>query len=374
MKFKIKKNVLQEKLNDVSKAISSKNIIPILTGIKFELTKDKLILTASDNDITIETYIEVDKENLIVDKVGSIVIKGRYILDIVRKMNSEYIDIEVIDGNKILIYNSNSEFNLNGINVKEYPVINLDLTTDPIVISKENFKMLINKTSYAASNDESRIMLTGIDFKINDNILECAATDSYRLAYIKLELDNKYKNIEVVIPNKNLLELMKLVTDSEGNVEIHIFSNKVIFKFDEIIFQSRIISGTAGEYPSISKLISEDSNFVVTINKYDFYGMIDRASILNNDRDNNIVTLEINKKDMKITSMSLEIGKVEETYVIDCSEKIKISFNSKFMLDSLKTIDTENVKLFFIDEIRPIILKEENNDNLLQLISPTRTY
>lgn len=374
MKFKIKKNVLQEKLNDVSKAISSKNIIPILTGIKFELTKDKLILTASDNDITIETYIEVDKENLTVDKVGSIVIKGRYILDIVRKMNSEYIDIEVIDGNKILIYNSNSEFNLNGINVKEYPVINLDLTTDPIIISKENFKMLINKTSYAASNDESRIMLTGIDFKINDNILECAATDSYRLAYIKLELDNKYKNIEVVIPNKNLLELMKLVTDSEGNVEIHIFSNKVIFKFDEIIFQSRIISGTAGEYPSISKLISEDSNFVVTINKYDFYGMIDRASILNNDRDNNIVTLEINKKDMKITSMSLEIGKVEETYVIDCSEKIKISFNSKFMLDSLKTIDTENVKLFFIDEIRPIILKEENNDNLLQLISPTRTY
>ena len=102
--------------------------------------------------------------------------------------------------------------------------------------------------------------------------------------------------------------------------------------------------------------------------------MIDRASILNNDRDNNIVTLEINKKDMKITSMSLEIGKVEETYVIDCNEKIKISFNSKFMLDSLKTIDTENVKLFFIDEIRPIILKEENNDNLLQLISPTRTY
>ena len=81
MKLKIKKNVLQEKLNDVSKAISSKNIIPILTGIKFELTKDKLILTASDNDITIETYIEVDKENLIVDKVGSIIIKGKYILE-----------------------------------------------------------------------------------------------------------------------------------------------------------------------------------------------------------------------------------------------------------------------------------------------------
>lgn len=374
MKFKIKKNVLQEKLNDVSKAISSKNIIPILTGIKFELTKDKLILTASDNDITIETYIEVDKENLIVDKVGSIIIKGKYILDIVRKMNSEYIDIEVIDGNKILIYNANSEFNLNGINVKEYPVINLDLTSDPIVINKENFKMLINKTSYAASNDESRIMLTGIDFKINDNVLECAATDSYRLAYIKLQLDDKYKNLEVVIPNRNLLELMKLINNDEGNVEIHVFSNKVIFKFDEIIFQSRIISGTAGEYPSISKLISEDSKFVVTINKFDFFGMIDRASILNNDRDNNIVTLEINKKDMKITSMSLEIGKVEETYVIDCNEKIKISFNSKFMLDSLKTIDTENVKLFFIDEIRPIILKEENNDNLLQLISPTRTY
>lgn len=372
MNFKIKRNVLQEKLNVVSKAISSKNIIPILSGIKFELTKEKLILTASDNNITIETFINVDSKDLIVKTVGNIIIKGKYIIDIVRKLESEFVNIEVIDGNKILIYNDNSEFNLNGINSKEFPVIDLSLTTDPILIDKGVFKKLIIQTNYAASLDESRVILTGINFKIEKKILECAATDSYRLAFKKVNLDKKQENeVNIVIPNKNLLELLKLLNDEDNKIQIHIFSNKVIFSFDDVIFQTRIISGN---YPNTNNLVSEEISFEVLINKYDFYGIIDRASILNNDKDNNIVTLEINENNLKVTSNSLEVGKVEENYNINCKEKIKISFNSRYMLEALKTIETENVRILFIGEVRPILLKEENNENLLQLILPIRTY
>ncbi len=374
MKFKIKKSILLNKLSDVAKAISSKNIIPILSGIKFELTKEKLILTASDNDITIETFIPVDKENLIIETTGSIIIKGRYILDIVRKLSNEFINIEVIDGSKVLIYTENSEFNLNGINSKEYPIINLELTNDPVIIDKSAFKKIINQTVFATSLDESRIILTGVNFRINKDILECTATDSYRLSYKKIILDNKNKEIDVIVPNRNLLELMKLVNDEDSTMEIHIFNNKIIFKFDEIIFQSRIINESGGAYPDTSKIIAEEPKFEIVINKLDFFGMIDRASILNNDKDNNIVTLEINNKEMKITSMSLEIGKVEEKYNIDCKNKIKISFNSKYMMDAIKALETENIRIFFIEEIRPIIMKEEDNDNLLELIQSIRTY
>ena len=107
MKFKIKKNILLEALNSVSKAISTKNIIPILSGIKFDLLKDKLVLTASDNDITIQTVVNKD-DNLEIFNTGSIVIKGKYILDIIIKLDSDFINLEIVDDHKILIFSSSS--------------------------------------------------------------------------------------------------------------------------------------------------------------------------------------------------------------------------------------------------------------------------
>ena len=116
MKLTIKKEILLDAINKVSKAISTKNLIPVLAGIKFELNKKKLVLTASDNDITIQTTIDCNNEDEVkVEEEGSIIIQGKYILDIVRKLPDKYINIEVIDELKILIYTENSEFNLNGI-------------------------------------------------------------------------------------------------------------------------------------------------------------------------------------------------------------------------------------------------------------------
>ena len=134
MKLKIRKNVLSEALNNVSKALSSKNIVPILSGIKFNLTKEKLILTASDNDITIQTEIE-KSEDLEILKTGSIVIKGKYIIDIIRKLDSEFINMEIVDDYKVLIYTENSEFNLNGFNSIDYPQIDLSKSGENFIIN-----------------------------------------------------------------------------------------------------------------------------------------------------------------------------------------------------------------------------------------------
>lgn len=372
MKFKIKKSVLLEALNSVSKAISTKNIIPILSGIKFDLFKDKLVLTASDNDITIQTVVKKD-ENLDIINTGSIVIKGKYILDIIRKLDSDFINIEIVDDYKILIYTNNSEFNLNGIDSREYPLIDLDLLDEYITIKNDDMKNLINQTNYATSTDESRIVLTGVNLKTIGNVLEFSATDSYRLALRKINIDKELeKDIDIIVPSKNLVELSKILPiEDDKNIDIHIFSNKIIFKIDDLLFQSRIINGT---YPNTKNLIPTDKLFDLVINKNDFYNMVDRASILNNDRDNNVITLEINNKLLKITSMSLEIGKVEEKMDVNCDDKIKISFSSKYMMDSLRTMRSENIVLTFVGEIKPILVKEEKNDDLIDLILPIRTY
>ena len=191
MKFTIKRELLLEALSKVSKAISTKNLIPVLAGIKFELKKKKLVLTASDNNITIQTTIEANEEDFKIQNEGSIIIQGKYVLDIVRKLQDEYINIEVIDDLKILIYTENSEFNLNGISESEYPNISLEESKKKITLPISTFKSIVNQTAFASSNEESKPVLTGINFNIVGNILECNSTDSYRLARKVIKLDKE---------------------------------------------------------------------------------------------------------------------------------------------------------------------------------------
>ena len=178
MKLTIKKDLLLEALNKVSKAISTKNLIPVLAGIKFELKKKKLTLTASDNDITIQTTINCNSDDdFTVESEGSIIIQGKYVLDIVRKLPDKYINIEVVDELKILIYTENSEFNLNGISESEYPNIGLEESKKKVNIKAGVFKSIVNQTAFASSNEESKPVLTGIIFNIVGDVLECNSTD-----------------------------------------------------------------------------------------------------------------------------------------------------------------------------------------------------
>ena len=213
MKLTIKKDLLLDALNKVSKAISTKNLIPVLAGIKFELKKKKLTLTASDNDITIQTSINCNSDDdFTVESEGSIIIQGKYVLDIVRKLPDKYINIEVVDELKILIYTENSEFNLNGISESEYPNIGLEESKKKVNIKAGTFKSIINQTAFASSNEESKPVLTGINFNIVGDVLECNSTDSYRLARKVVKLDNvSEENYNIVIPSHNILEFASFI-------------------------------------------------------------------------------------------------------------------------------------------------------------------
>ena len=374
MKFTIKRELLLDALNKVSKAISTKNLIPVLAGIKFDLGKKKLVLTASDNDITIQTSIDADSKNFTIDKEGSIIIQGKYVLDIVRKLPDEFINFEVIDDLKILIYTENSEFNLNGINESEYPNIVLEESKKKVVLTAGIFKSIVNQTAFAASNEDSKPILTGINFNIVGDVLECNSTDSYRLARKVIKLGKpSEENYNIVIPSRNVIEFSKILGDDEDFIELHIFSNKVLFKNGNLKFESRLINGT---YPNTSNLLPDDSFLVISSKLSDLYNVIDRVSILTSDKEKNIVTLETVDNTLILRSSSAEIGRVEEKMNIEKNNKenIKISFSAKYMMEALRSFNTESISIHFVGDIKPILIKSEEDETLTQLVLPIRTY
>lgn len=373
MKLKIKQKVLMEHLNYVIKGISNKNLIPILNCIKFELTNEGLYLLSTDNELAIKSFIpanEIDE----IDVMGELLISGRYIYDIVRKLSNEVINIEEIIDSQVLITTDSSSFKLNCNNVSEFPNIDLEFTNTPLLIEQKVFKTTINQTIFATSLQESRPILTGINFKISGNIMEVTATDSYRLSKKRIILDNEVEdNVDIIIPNRNLYEIVKLMTDEDIKIEMHIFNNKVIFKINNLIIMTRLINGN---YPDTNKLIPNEFELKIKVNLNNLFNAIDRASLLTNVEEKNTIKLETKNDVMIISSNIPEIGNVEEKINIEknVDKDIKISFSSKFMMDAIKTFDSEEIELSFNGEIKPIIINYVDNNDLTQLILPIRTY
>lgn len=370
MKFIVKKEILLDSLNNTARALSTKNLIPILTGIKFDLKDDGLYLYASDTDVSIRTFIAKDKLTKL-EETGSIVIGGKYIVEIVRKLPNTDIAIEVIDGYKLIVSTDNTEFNLNGINPNEFPNLDLDETKEPIIINNKVFKDIINQTVFATSLSETRPLLTGLNFKISENNLEVLATDSYRLARKLVEIDHNVDNdVNIVIPGKNLLELTKMLDDDESSLELHLFSNKVLFKYKNIVFLSRLLSGT---YPTTSNIIPTDFRIELECSFDDLFNMIDRASLLTSDREKNTIKLSLSKNELMISSNSPEIGRVEEKISISSSDEIEISFSSKFMLDAIKSFNKDKIIICMNNDSSPIIIKNNEDNSLIQLVLPIKT-
>ena len=169
------------------------------------------------------------------------------------------------------------------------------------------------------------------------------------------------------------MELSKLYQMDDENIELHIFNNKVIFKFNNIIFMSKLINGN---FPDTSKLIPSEFEIIVESSLNDYYNAIDRASLLTSEEEKNIINLSLEQKKMKISSNIPEIGNVEENLIVKNKkgEKINISFSSKYMMDAIKSFESEEIEILFNGDIKPIILKDPNNEDLIQLIVPIRTY
>ena len=373
MKFTIEKNIILEALNNVTRALSQKITIPVLNGIKFELKKDGLYLTASDSELTIKNFIP-EKNIKKIDGEGIVIIQSKYILDIIRKMPSDVIDFEVLENLKIKISTETNEYNLNCYSTNDYPNIVLEKNKEYISLKGNVLKLLINQTSYAMSTQEVRPLLTGTNLKVTGDILECITTDSYRLAKRVINLDEPCNiNINVVIPGRSIIELEKIIVDNDDIVEIHVFTNKILFIYGNIMIQSNILSGA---YPETSHFIPNEFAYMININLNEFYDAIDRAALLAQNKEKNIVKMKIQDKEMIISSNASEIGQTEEKIHIDSNkkDKIEISFSSKYMLDALKVIREDNILLLINSDDKPIVIKQIKDEGLTELILPIKTF
>lgn len=378
MKFDIMRDHLLAGLNDVMKAVSSKTTIPILTGIKLDVTNEGLTLTGSDADITIQKFIPAEdngEQIMNITTTGSIVLQARMFNEIVRKLPTNDVEIEVTNGFATDIRSGKSEFHLIGLDASEYPLLPEVSAEQQFSIPADLLKSIIRETVFAVSASESRPVLTGVNWNIQEDELICVATDSHRLARRKTKLEQLPIGVSsVVIPGKSLNELNKILEDSTNPVQIVMTNQQVLFKTEDVLFFSRLLEGN---YPDTSRLIPDDFKTDVTINGKALLQAIDRASLLAREDRNNVVRFEtLEGNVIEISSNSPEIGKVQEQIQVEAldGEALKISFSAKYMMEALKAIDGQDVIIQFTGAMRPFILRSSLDDSILQLILPVRTY
>ncbi|MBT2680347.1 DNA polymerase III subunit beta [Bacillus sp. ISL-35] len=378
MRFIIQRDFLLQSVQDVMKAVTSRTTIPILTGIKIVANEEGVTLTGSDSDISIESFIpkeEAGDEIVEIKQPGSIVLQARFFSEIVKKLPTDTVEIEVHNNLQTIIRSGKSEFNLNGLDAEEYPHLPQISEEHVFKIPTDLLKGLIRQTVFSVSTSETRPILTGVNWKVENNELICIATDSHRLALRKarLEADNT-ESYNVVIPGKSLTELSKILDDSSDSVDIVITENQVLFKAKHLLFFSRLLEGN---YPDTGRLIPTESKTDVVVNTKEFLHAIDRASLLAREGRNNVVKFStIEGGAIEVSSNTPEIGTVVEeiqSQSID-GEELKISFSAKYMMDALKALEGTEIQISFTGAMRPFVIRPLHDDSILQLILPVRTY
>lgn len=377
MEFSIQRDYFITQLNDTLKAISPRTTLPILTGIKIDANHEGIVLTGSDSEISIEITIpnQIDGEEIVsIIEPGSVVLPGRFFVDIIKKLPGKDVKLSTNEQFQTLITSGHSEFNLSGLDPDQYPLLPQVSSEDALQLPIKVLKNIIAQTNFAVSTSETRPVLTGVNWLIQENELICTATDSHRLAVRKLKLeDEDITDKNVIIPGKALAELNKIMSDNDEHIDIFFASNQVLFRVGNVNFISRLLEG---HYPDTSRLFPENYEIKLELNNSDFYHAIDRASLLAREGGNNVIKLSTGEEVIELSSTSPEIGTVKEEVTANDVEggSLKISFNSKYMMDALKAIDHDEVEVEFFGTMKPFILKPKDDDSVTQLILPIRTY
>lgn len=368
----IKRDKILDELLKVSRIISQKTLIPSLLGILIEVKKDKITFTTSDGDTSVKS--EIMSTDLSITRIGSVLIKNKFIVEVIRKIEDEFITLEVVEGNLIKIKASNFDSVLNTLNSADYPHLSFETEGKEINFTSIVLKEIISQTSFAIGEKEKRIVFNGLNIKTDQNNKELiiTATDSFRLSCKKIAYSNNY-NFDVIIPGKFINEIDRLISENDQEIKMKITDKSVSVIINNTIVQTKIIEG---KYPDTSKIIPTSFNTSLTINNRELIKIIERASVLSNGAMTTIVTLKIKEQKVLVTSFTQEIGNTEEKikdFKVEGADQT-IAFNSKYILDALKAFKTKEITIKMIDEKKPLIITANDDPTLQQLVLPIRSY
>ena len=375
-------NELNNAIQLVSKAVASRPTHPILGNILITADQgiNKISLTGFDLNLGIQTSLGATVKNS-----GAITIPARLLSDIVSKLPSETpVSLEVDENSdNILIKSDRGSFNLKGIPSDDYPNLPFVESGTSLNIDPSAFLKALKLTIFASSNDDSKQLLTGVNFTFKKKYLESASTDGHRLAVVligsediiedKDSLNSDEDYLSVTIPTRSLREIEKLISlrSSDNSIKLFYDKGQVVFISSDQIITTRTLEGT---YPNYSQLIPDTFSKLFTFNTKKLTDALERIAIVA-DQQSSVVKINLEEKDLAIISADAQdIGNANESLPVTYSgDKFDIAFNVRYLLEGLKVISSDNVVLKCNLSTTPaVFVPEDNINSFTYLVMPVQ--
>lgn len=377
MNITVNREVLLENLNTISRGLPVKTPNPILTNIKLEVTDTDLYMTSTNSDISVEVVISDD--SLKIDSTGTVLIPGKFFIDIIRKVTSNTVNIYLVEEKILVVKVDRGEYKLHVSDPLDYPKVEFVTLQNPLNIESSLLKEIIRETAFACSQTEKKPIITGVNFKYCDNTLTVTATDSYRLAKKYVSIDN-YGDFEITIPNKSLDEISKIIDQLDNSIDLYFEEKKLLLKFKNTLFQTRLLDGN---YPDTDRIIPTAFTTMISFNKDELIDAVERVSLLSprdkeKDREltYSIIKLTV-LPDMtvELSSNNASIGDAKEELIptnIETPTVMSLSFSSRYLIEALRSFMSTEVTINIVGNMRPFIVTGTQDLNLTQLILPVK--
>ncbi|QHX36255.1 DNA polymerase III subunit beta [Spiroplasma sp. BIUS-1] len=370
MFFSVNRLVFIEEINKCNRIIDPKAPTPSLSGILLEVETDKISLISSNTSMSIKTTIDMGNSDLLIKQTGSILIRGKYFLEILRRMDDDVINISSVEENLVSLSGEKSEFSLNILNYVDYPAFAFREKGDNVTVNNIDLKKSLNQTIISVNEWNQKIVLAGLNFALDNSLFYITGTDGFRVSRKRIQLLGDIpEKFETNIPHKSILEIIKLLPE-KGECKIVSVDSHVTFIINNTIFQTTILEG---QFPNVNAVFPTDFNTTLYMDNKKFFKLISRADIPSEDNASTVVNLILSDDSIFIKSNIHQIGSFEEVFKefeIKGLDEQNICFNSKYLIDSLKTFETKNIEINLIDSKKPIVISSAEDMNLSQIILP----
>ncbi|MGQ9456289.1 MAG: DNA polymerase III subunit beta [Armatimonadota bacterium] len=353
---------LQEGVQTVARAVSSRTSLPILGNILIKTEDSKLRLVAYDLEIGMEHILEAT-----VQEPGALTIPARVVSDIIATLPDTDIQLSTDQGGMVNLKCGTSDFSILGSPAEEFPML-------PEVAEEVRFKVGsgvlregIAKTIFAVSSDESRVILTGILLQVTSDGLKLVSTDTHRLCVCECAISDCQGAVNVIVPARAMQEVNRIAADGDGEVQVVISQSQVKFSSGDTVLVSRLIEG---QFPNFEKVIPAEFTRKLIIPSEQFTQAMRRVEIVARESSQKTI-FNIEDGTLVLTAECASIGRAhEEVEVIKEGEDIKMAFNAKYILDFMGVVDTEAVEVELSGQISPALIKPQGRDDYIYVLMP----
>ena len=365
MKLQIEKETLLNPLQQIIGAVEKRQTMPALSNVLLRATDNSLTLTATDLEIELVSQIA-----MVVDEIGEITVPARKLLDICKSLPNEAMINFSVKDNKALVQSGRSRFTLATLPASDFPALDAINSVYEFEITQHTLHDLIDKTAFAMAQQDVRYYLNGLMLEVSSNTLRAVATDGHRLAYCEKETNADISDIkQVILPRKGVLELVRLLNDSDETVKITLGSNHLQVEFNEIRFTSKLIDG---RFPDYNRVMPENTTNTLTADRDQLRHALIRASILSNEKYRGIrLILENNLIKLQAQNPDQEEADVEQEVVYE-GDDIEIGFNVNYMLDVLNVTNSDMVQASLRDSNSSFLLTYPDQSDCKYVIMPMR--